>query len=85
VPVEWKVPCELCGERDIEIVAAWPAEQHPRGHSHESVIVHWNGDRCFPERRRVEVAAAAPDDWRRAARAALPRALAAARRRRLQW
>ena len=48
------------------------------------VTVHWNGDHCYPLRQRVEVAAAAPEGPRRAARAALPGARAAARRRRLQ-
>jgi hypothetical protein len=84
VLIEWKIPCELCGERDVEILAAWPAENHPLGHSHETVVVHWNGDRCYPLRRRVVVTAAQPREPRRAFRAALPAARAAARRRRLE-
>jgi hypothetical protein len=84
VLIEWKIPCELCGERDIELNAAWPAERHPLGHSHETVVLHWNGDRCYPVRRRVVVAPAAPQDPRMAARASLAAAVAAARRRRLE-
>jgi hypothetical protein len=57
--IEWKIPCELCGGRDVETQAAWPADNHPKGRSHESVVVHWNDDRCYLARGHVPARAGA--------------------------
>jgi len=80
--VEWKLPCPICGGRDVEIVAAWPSDDHPQGHSHDTVTVHWNGDQCHHARRRVELAATPPADPRRLQLLMLGPARAAAERRR---
>jgi hypothetical protein len=50
-----KLPCPVCGGRDVDIVAA---RQVDGGQPHEMVTVHGNGDECHHRTRTIVFATA---------------------------